>query len=122
MARDWCRVCGKYYDACPHCDPNKSWRVICDTQAHYWVWEKVYEYRNGIISKETAKSELSLALNRKTDGFTMAEVDTFIPAIRDAVHEILDEPVKEVESSSDVKDETPVKPVVKRASNRKGRA
>lgn len=122
MAESWCRVCGKKYNVCPHCDPNNSWREICDTLSHYYVWEKVYQYRHKIISKDTAKSELSLALNRKTTGFTMEEAETFIPVVRDTIHEILDEPAKIIESSSDVKDETPVKPVVKRASNRKGRA
>lgn len=54
---------------------------------------------------------------------TETEVETFIPAVRDVFHEIMDEPVMaENESSSDVKDETPVKPVVKKTSNRKGRA
>jgi hypothetical protein len=50
-------------------------------------------------------------------------VETFIPAVRDTFHKIMDMPVEaEVKSSSDVKDETPVKPVVKKTSNRKGRA
>ena len=54
---------------------------------------------------------------------TLDEVETFIPAVRDTFHKIMDMPVEaEVKSSSDVKDETPVKPVVKKTSNRKGRA
>ena len=60
---------------------------------------------------------------RKYKNVTEAEVETFIPAVRDIFHEIMDEPAKaENESSSDVKDETPVKLVVKKTSNRKGRA
>ncbi len=44
MAESWCRVCGKMYNACPHCDPSKSWRVICDTEPHFQVWVNTYEF------------------------------------------------------------------------------
>ena len=121
MAKSWCRVCGKEYNACPHCDPSKSWRVICDTEAHYQVWMAVYEYQIGARTKENAKFCLSNILKNKR--ISLDEVETFIPSVRNLFHEIMDEPIKvENESSSDVKDETPVKPVVKKTSNRKGRA
>ena len=97
--------------------------MICDTEPHFLVWTAVNQYRQGIISKETAKADLTTLLMRKYKNVTEAEVETFIPAVRDVFHEIMDEPVTaENESSSDVKDETPVKPVVKKTSNRKGRA
>lgn len=121
MAESWCRVCGKKYNACPHCDPSKSWRVICDTEPHFQVWVNVSEFNSGIRPKEEARACLNHLLKYKR--ITLDEVDAFIPAVRDTAHAIMDEPAKaEVESSSDVKDETPVKPVVKRTSSRKGRA
>lgn len=122
----WCRTCGKEYPLCPHCEQDARlhpWRIICDTEPHFLVWTAVNQYRQGIISKETAKADLTTLLTRKYKNITEAEIETFIPAVRDIIHEIMDEPAKaEVESSGDVKDETPVKPVVKRTSNRKGRA
>ena len=66
---------------------------------------------------------MTTLLVRKYKNITESEVENFIPAVRDIFHEIMDEPAKaENESSDDVKDETPVKPVVKKTSNRKGRA
>ena len=121
MAESWCRVCGKMYNACPHCDPSKSWRVICDTEPHFQVWVNTYEFQIGVRPKEEAKACLNNLLKYKR--ITLDEVETFIPAVRDIFHKIMDMPVEaEVTSSSDVKDETPVKPVVKKTSNRKGRA
>lgn len=123
---NWCRTCGKEYPVCPHCEQDarlNPWRMICDTEPHFLVWTAVNQYRQGIISKETAKADLTTLLMRKYKNVTEAEVEAFIPAVRDVFHEIMDEPAKaENESSSDVKDETPVKPVVKKTSNRKGRA
>ena len=119
---NWCRTCGKEYPVCPHCEQDarlNPWRMICDTEPHFLVWTAVNQYRQGIISKETAKADLTTLLMRKYKNVTKAEVETFIPAVRDVFHEIMDKPAKaENESSSDVKDETPVKPVVKRTSNR----
>ena len=142
---NWCRTCGKEYPVCPHCEQDarlNPWRMICDTEPHFLVWTAVNQYRQGIISKETAKADLTTLLMRKYKNVTEAEVETFIPAVRDVFHSLhslryggvfslrleqgprtqLQPVMAENESSSDVKDETPVKPVVKKTSNRKGRA
>ena len=107
---NWCRTCGKEYPVCEQDARLNPWRMICDTEPHFLVWTAVNQYRQGIISKETAKADLTTLLMRKYKNVTEAEVETFIPAVRDIFHEIMDEPVMaENESSSDVKDETPVK-------------
>ena len=59
---NWCRTCGKEYPVCPHCEQDarlNPWRMICDTEPHFLVWTAVNQYRQGIISKETAKADLS---------------------------------------------------------------
>lgn len=83
---NWCRTCGKEYPVCPHCEQDarlNPWRMICDTEPHFLVWTAVNQYRQGIISKETAKADLTTLLMRKYKNVTEAEVETFIPAVRD---------------------------------------
>lgn len=65
---NWCRTCGKEYPVCPHCEQDarlNPWRMICDTEPHFLVWTAVNQYRQGIISKETAKADLTTLLMRK---------------------------------------------------------
>lgn len=65
---NWCRTCGKEYPVCPHCEQDarlNPWRMICDTEPHFLVWTAVNQYRQGIISKETAKADLTILLMRK---------------------------------------------------------
>lgn len=89
MATSWCRICGKTYNACPHCDPNNSWRIMCDTEAHFQVWMIVYDYKHGSRSKESAKKCLKNILSYKY--ITREEIDGFIPSVKEILYELLDD-------------------------------
>ena len=86
MAESWCRICGKKYKVCPHCETARErtpWRIVTDTAVHYQIWVAVSQYKSKIISKEEAREMLSrIAYDR-------AEEVNFIPAIRDIINEIM---------------------------------
>lgn len=115
MATSWCRICGKEYSPCPHCDPTRSWRMICDTEPHYQVWMIIHDYACGASSKDSAKECLRNLFAFKY--ISKEEIETFVPSVRDILHELMDDAEDKVDAA-----DTPERKAVKRTTNRKGRA
>ena len=81
-ANTWCRICGTEYYHCQGCEEKGSWRLICDTPLHYQIYMVIYTY-NQDKNKEAARETL------KTIGFKESEMESFIPAVRNVLNEIL---------------------------------
>lgn len=85
MAESWCRICGKQYKVCSHCETTRNrtpWRIITDTATHYQVWVIIQQYKKSIINRETARQMLSQV------SITEEEIQGFIPAVQDMIKEI----------------------------------
>lgn len=91
MSKSWCRVCGKEYKVCDHCETARNrtpWRIITDTPVHYQIWVIVYQYKSNLIDRNTAR-EMLLQVP-----FKMEEIQSFIPSVREIIEEII-QPKKE---------------------------
>lgn len=86
MADSWCRICGKTYKVCSHCETVRNrtpWRIITDTAVHYQIWVAISQYQSKIITRQEAREMLSrIAYDRD-------EEKDFIPAVRDIINEIM---------------------------------
>lgn len=86
-----CAICGKGYYVCPDTQRLRTlnpWKSVVDSVEHYKIYMTVYGYTR---TKDKAKAREELK-NCDLDG-----LDTFIPAIKDVINEILQEdkePVK----------------------------
>lgn len=57
-----CICCGKEYELCPHCPTfiaYTPWRRMHCSIEHFKVFETAREYKNGTLSKESARERLS---------------------------------------------------------------
>ncbi len=83
-----CLVCGKEFKVCNTCRKDISeilqWRRVVCCPEHFAFHMPIIEYHNGIIDKETAKSELQNAID------TYGNVD-FCNNVKGIVKEILTE-------------------------------
>lgn len=85
MAESWCRICGKQYKVCSHCETMRNrtpWRIIADTATHYQIWVIIQQYKKGIINRETARQMFSQV------SITEEEIQGFIPAVQEIIKEI----------------------------------
>lgn len=124
MAKNsWCRICGIEYEVCPTCAETKMytpWRIICDTATHYQIWLIIRQYKEGIISKETARERFTSLKIKKSD------YENFIPSVRQVIDEI--NSVEQIEVTEEVatvegNEETIEKPKAQRKKNTsKGRS
>ena len=55
-----CLACGIEYWACDNCDKkiSKTWRAACCTEEHYKAYYAMWQYGQGLISKEEAREVL----------------------------------------------------------------
>ena len=83
-----CLVCGKEFKACNTCQKNipemLQWRRVVCCPEHFSFHMPIIEYHNGVIDKETAKSELQNAID------AYGNID-FCDNVKGIVEEILTE-------------------------------
>lgn len=61
-SRATCIMCGNKYDACLSCKDKialRPWKTITDTVDCYKLFLIITQYNKGILSKESAKKQLS---------------------------------------------------------------
>ena len=88
-----CAICGAQYYSCDQCPEVKSvtpWRTICDTEAHYRIFNIIAMVNSRIITKEKAKELLGEMEIQEAD---IAKV---LPEVKAVIESILvtDESVK----------------------------
>lgn len=89
-----CCICRTKYHLCRTCENIETfspWRTVTDTREHYKIFLVLSEY-NKTKNKEQAKKELASC--------DLTGMESFSPAIRAVIEEILKEPEKVVKKSA----------------------
>ena len=96
-----CLVCGKAYHVCRDCKNANSWRFATCCPSHFQVRAIFLDYRDGLITLETARTQMarvgSLDISEFKDGYKkffdlLYSKSIPEPEVAEAVDEIVIEP------------------------------
>ena len=108
-----CLACGIEYWACDNCDKkiSKTWRAACCTEEHYKAYYAMWQYGQGLISKEEAREVLA-----PQDALSWEKAPG-----RALIEEIMGEPEPETPAEEPEQAEEPEAPKAVQGKNKKRR-